>query len=200
MEYAFWLMALLTALVIGLVVFLYLQAEKSRERQSTESSRLVTQVVELTMKTVEDQRSAMEDLLQQNATSQTTMLDSIVEQLQETQAAALTHAKEATKLAQQSMDLTLTRASTGLTQMAMEVSTSLRQSMALQRTSDPIAFSQVMGASTPPDQSLSPYPAVGEDQGQLDEQLEERRRLIAEHDAAMKFMEEMGVPNGGAGS
>lgn len=176
-----------TLLIVGVTLFLYVRAESSLQRQSAETAKLIEQVTTLSLQSAEQHRSAIEDVLERATTSQSELLDAVT-----------TRMETATELAQKSMDLTLTRALDGLVRTTTHVTTVLQASTALLRTNDTVAFSHVMSAATPAEQSSEPYP--GMDEAEEARLVKEQEASLARASAAIRLLEGMGVTDGDAGS
>ena len=191
MESLAWSIAFLaifaTLLVVAVTLFLYLRTEKTLHRQSEESAKLIEQVVTLSLRSADEHRSAIEDVLERATTSQSELLDAVT-----------TRMEASSELAQKSMDLTLTRALDGLVRTTTHVTTVLQATTALLRTSDTTAFSHVMSAASPVEAGGEPYP--GMDEAEEQRLIEEQQAKLADYNGAIRLLEGLGVTDGSTGS
>lgn len=178
---------LMPTLVTAVVIFLYLRAEKAQMAQAAETAKLVQQTMELTIGLVREQAGAAEDSARASTETAKHMLEETVGQLEQMRASQ----NETLKMAQQSMDSTMMRASTGLTQVTEQVTRTLSSTVALLGTKDPVAYNHVMSGSTPPDLSDDPYP--GMDDAEYERLEQERIANAAKISQAMEQLEKLGV-------
>lgn len=175
-------------LVLALMIFLYLRAERAMLRQAQETATLIEKTTELAIGLARDQASAAEDSAEKSTQLAKEMLEETVTQLEQMRAAQM----ETLKMAQQSMDASLMRSSTGLQAISEQVTKTLSSTVALLGTTDTVAYQTVMSGVAPTDTSNEPYPVMDEAEYERIEQ--ERQRAAQSVGEAMNLLEQLGVP------
>lgn len=181
-------MIFVVLLVLALMIFLYLRAERAMHRQSQETAELIAKTTELAISLARDQASAAEDASEKATQLAKEMLEETVTQLEQMRTAQM----ETLKMAQQSMDASLMRSSTGLQAISEQVAKTLSSTVALLGTSDTVAYQTVMSGVAPTEQSNDPYPVM--DEAEMERLEQERRRAAESVGQAMNLLEQLGVP------
>lgn len=183
-----WLITLLLAffliLVIGLAL-LYLHLTKGVRTAANQQAEFLAKTLEIQVALTENSREAVESQLEATAKREQQFLEKMAAET----ASRLEANQQATI---RTIDLMATRATTGSQTSSLQIMETLKSTLTLLGTKDPIAYQMVRGASPIPDDGdTSPYTSADE--------VALQQAQLADLDAAAKILENLGMVDDGAG-
>lgn len=188
MDSLLWLTILLLAffliLVTGLVL-LYLHTLRGMRAAAEQQAEFLSKTLEIQVTLAENSRESAEHQMEQVAKREQDFLEKLLTQ---TATRLETNQQQTIK----TIDLMATRVTTGLQTLNSQTTETLRSTLTMLGTKDPVAYQMVRGASPiPEDNDPRPYTSADE--------IAEQQARMADLDAAQRLLEGLGMVDDGTG-